>query len=125
MITPQDVKSYTTFEAVKNREDSQLQQDIIEAKAEIKRVCGHTFNDTEKYPTLPEDAKLAWIKLAQFFALINSDESITKGITSENLGDYSYTLADGTVLRKPDVFNLLSDYIETRSGTIKFRLGGL
>lgn len=125
MITPQDIKDYSTFDVVKSRSDAQLQQDIIEAKAEIKRVCGHTFNDTEKYPTLPDEAKLAWIKLAQFYALVNSDESITKGITSETLGDYSYTLKDGTTVNKPNVYSLLADYVEKSVGKVKFRFGSL
>lgn len=50
--------------------------------------------------------------MAQFFALINGDESIIKGYKSEKIGDYSYTLADGNAISKPDVYNLLIDFIE-------------
>ncbi|MDC7795008.1 DUF3199 family protein [Bacillus altitudinis] len=111
LISPEDVRAYTVFESVKNRSDELLESDIIEAEAEVFKIVGHEFT-SEKYQPLPEKAKIALIKMAQFFALINGDESIIKGYKSEKIGDYSYTLADGNTVTKPDVYNLLIDFIE-------------
>ncbi|MDX5484854.1 DUF3199 family protein [Bacillus pumilus] len=111
LISPEDVRAYTVFESVKNRSDELLESDIIEAEAEVFKIAGHNFT-SEKYQPLPEKAKIALIKMAQFFALINGDESIIKGYKSEKIGDYSYTLADGNAVSKPDVYNLLIDFIE-------------
>ncbi|WOI40397.1 protein YqbG [Bacillus altitudinis] len=111
LISPEDVRAYTVFESVKNRSDELLESDIIEAEAEVFKIAGHDFT-SEKYQPLPEKAKIALIKMAQFFALINGDESIIKGYKSEKIGDYSYTLADGNAVTKPDVYNLLIDFIE-------------
>ncbi|KAF6603414.1 protein YqbG, partial [Bacillus sp. EKM417B] len=53
----------------------------------------------------------AVLKMAQFYALINSDESITKGYTSEKIGDYSYTLGNGSTIQKPNIYSLIKDYV--------------
>ncbi|MCM3365322.1 DUF3199 family protein [Bacillus safensis] len=111
LISPEEVRAYTVFESVKNRSDELLESDIIEAEAEVFKIAGHDFT-SEKYQPLPEKARIALIKMAQFFALINGDESIIKGYKSEKIGDYSYTLADGNAVSKPDVYNLLIDFIE-------------
>lgn len=111
LISPEEVRAYTVFESVKNRSDELLESDIIEAEAEVFKIAGHNFSN-EKYQPLPEKVKIALIKMAQFFALINGDESIIKGYKSEKIGDYSYTLADGNAVSKPDVYNLLIDFIE-------------
>ncbi|MGM0964727.1 MAG: protein YqbG [Bacillota bacterium] len=111
LISPEDVRAYTVFESVKNRSEELLTSDIIEAEAAVFQIVGHDFT-AEKYQPLPEKAKIALIKMAQFFALINGDESIIKGYKSEKIGDYSYTLADGNAVSKPDVYNLLIDFIE-------------
>lgn len=127
LITPSDLKSYSDFGAVKERSDEKLEKDILEAEVEIESIVGHDFSD---YDPLPEKAKLAILKMAQFYALINSDESIVKGYKSEKIGDYSYTLADGNSIRKPDVNNLLKNYIKDESpasgeGTVQFRMRSL
>ncbi|MCY7570951.1 MULTISPECIES: protein YqbG [Bacillus] len=129
LISPEDVRAYTVFESVQNRSDELLISDIIEAEAEVFKIVGHDFT-SEKYQPLPEKAKIALIKMAQFFALINGDESIIKGYKSEKIGDYSYTLADGNAISKPDVYNLLIDFIEPvvapeDPGSVKLRLRSL
>jgi hypothetical protein len=129
-LTPQDVIDYSVFDKVKQRPAELLVKDIIEAELEIKSIVGHKFDgvDTEGnplYPTLPPEVEIAYLKMAQFFALINSDESITKGYQSERIGDYSYTLANGQTIRKPDVFDLLRDYIkveEIKTGNTRLKL---
>lgn len=118
-ITPQQLKDYTAFEVVSERSDALLADDIVEAELEIKRITGHDFSDAETYPTLPDEARIAYLKMAQFYALINQDESLTKGYQSEKMSDYSYTLADGTTIRKPDVFHLLQDHIQDKTNVGK------
>ncbi|KAA6482244.1 protein YqbG [Bacillus swezeyi] len=111
LITPDELIAYSVFEAVKSRPENLLQHDILEAETEVQSIVGHNFSD-EKYQPLPEKVKLALLKMAQYFALINSDESIVKGYKSEKIGDYSYTLGDGQTIQKPDVENLLKDFVE-------------
>lgn len=124
MIAPEDVKEYTSFELVKERTDDQLKFDIIQAKRDIFKYCGHEFEDDE-YNPLPEEVKLAFIKMAEYYALVNSDESIVKGIRSEKLGDYSYTLGDGK-LYTISLDALLIDHIKSsgKKGTM-FRMRSL
>ena len=110
LITPEEVKSYTAFSKVKKRDDAQLKLDILEATVEAKAIVGHNFSD-EKYTPLPDEVKLALLKLAQFYALINSDEAMTKGYKSQRFENYSYTLADGESIRKPDLSSLLKDFV--------------
>lgn len=129
-ITPQKVIDYTVFAAVKQRDPLLLEKDIIEAEQEIKSIVGHTFDGMDEvgaplYPTLPAEVEIAYLKMAQFFALINSDESITKGYQSERIGDYSYTLASGQSVRKPDVYDLISSYVkvaEIKTGNTRMRM---
>lgn len=113
MITPADLKAYSVFPKVKSREDTLLQSDILEAETEIYDLVGHDFS---QYTPNPEKALLAVKKMAQFYALINSDESITKGFKSEKIGDYSYQLADGNTIKKPDVSHLLKEFVDTTDG---------
>lgn len=111
-ITPDELIAYTTFEEVKTRLTTHLENDIVEAEAEMVQMVGHDFSD-ELYIPLPEQVKLAYLKLAQFFALVNQNEAMNKGYQSEKIGDYSYTLRDGTTITKPDIEHLISNYRET------------
>lgn len=127
LITPAQVKEYTEFEEVKNRPEPKLAKDILQAQIDVFKHVGHKFKESE-YPTLPEEVELALIKLAEYYALINSDESIVKGYKSEKLGDYSYTLSDGTVIDKPSITNLLAEYVKTggsAQGKVRFRMGAV
>lgn len=120
LITAQDVIDYSVFARVKTRDPKLLDYDILQAETETFQIVGHKFDDATQYPTLPEQAKLAIIKLTEYYALVNSDESMAKGIKSESIGNYSYTLSDGTTVQKPMLESLLSEYIlpaGTGSGT--------
>ncbi|MBV7321647.1 protein YqbG [Bacillus halotolerans] len=118
LITPADLKNYTVFDSVKDRSDSLLTQDIIEGIADITYQVGHDFSGQE-YDPLPEKVRLALLKMAQYFALINSDESITKGYTTEKIGDYSYSLGNGSSIQKPDVYTLIKDYVITSEPSLE------
>jgi hypothetical protein len=122
MITPADVRSYTVFDAVKARTDALLNYDIIQAAQDVYQYCGHKFDDAVLYPTLPEEVNLALIKLTEYYALTNMDESRMKGYKSEKIGDYSYT-ADGSSTTI-SLSSLLASHVQTtgqRSST-KVRL---
>lgn len=129
-IKPQEVIDYSVFDKVKNRDPLLLTKDIIEAEQEIKSITGHAFDGMDEtgqplYPALPPEVEIAYLKMAQFFALINSDESITKGYQSERIGDYSYTLSSGQTIRKPDVYDLLAAYVkpaEMKTGNTRLRM---
>ncbi|WP_368653762.1 DUF3199 family protein [Ornithinibacillus sp. 4-3] len=114
-ITPKDLKDYTTFKSVKKRPDAQLEMDILEAKSYINSKIEIPLDD---YDELPTELKLAWLKVAQFYALINGDESMAKGYKSERMGDYSYTLSDGSSMTMPDISSLIDKFLpdEERSG---------
>lgn len=122
MITPQQVIDYTSYDGVKNRTNDQLKFDIIQAREDIFKYCGHDFSE---YAKLPEEVVLAFIKVSEYYALINSDESIVKGIKSEKLGDYSYTLGDGAK-QELKIGSLLDKYIKenARKGT-RFKMRSL
>lgn len=107
IITPQDLRDYSEFEAVKERADNLLKFDILEAEANVQKQVEKPLAD---YVPIPAEIRLAVLKVAQYFALINSDESISKGYKSEKIGDYSYTMGDGSGLALPDVSALLEDY---------------
>lgn len=121
-ITPEDLRGYTTFKSVKKRPDEQLKMDILEAESYID---SRIENPLHKYDDLPDKLKIAWLKVAQFYALINGDESIAKGYKSEKIGDYSYTLADGSSMSMPDISNLLEEFLppdEKKSGGFFMRI---
>ncbi|MGE8079028.1 protein YqbG [Peribacillus loiseleuriae] len=108
-ITPAELKAYSVFEDVIDRADNLLAKDILEAETYIE---GELKKSLTEFNPLPEKLQLALLKVAQYFALINSDESIVKGYKSEKMGDYSYTLADGSAMSMPDVSKLLDEYID-------------
>ncbi len=110
-ITPEELKEYSVFESVTERKDRLLEMDIIEAETYIESEFTLT-KPLNKYIPLPKKLKLALLKVAQFYALVNSDESMVKGYKSEKMGDYSYTLKDGSSFTFPDIQALMNEFIE-------------
>ncbi|MCG8395617.1 DUF3199 family protein [Bacillus atrophaeus] len=110
LIEPTDVASYSVYDRVKNRPEELLVQDIIEAEAGAALITGHRFEDSI-YDPLPDKAKLALLKLAQYFALVNSDESASSSYQSEKMGDYSYTVSENVGIQRPEVYHLLEEFI--------------
>ncbi|RFA37038.1 hypothetical protein CAI16_02900 [Virgibacillus dokdonensis] len=124
-ITPEDVKNYSTFESVKNRPETQLKMDILEA---VTYVNSKIEKPLKEYENLPDELEIALLKVAQFYALVNGDESIVKGYKSEKIGDYSYTLSDGSNLSMPDVSSLLNGFIpsdEKKTDGVFLRMRGI
>ena len=89
-ITPQDVKTYTDFQEVKDRDNEKLLTDISRAET---YVLSYTNNkdllDGTKYPNVPEEIKNAVLLLANAYAH-NAVEK-TRTLKSETFDDYSYT----------------------------------
>ena|SRR6185312_2776837 len=105
IVTPEEVFDYTTFDTVKQRNPDLLKLDILEAKSEIGSLL-----ETSEIPENLE-VRLAIMKLAQFYALVNQDEELMRGNFNESIGDYSYTMADGSTLQKPDIKHLLRNFL--------------
>lgn len=121
-ISAQELRDYTVIQLVKNRDDELLEQDILEAQTEINIMTERDFSDTTQFPTVPDEVILATKKLAQYYAMMNSDESALKAVTSESIGNYQYSKGS---LQKPDLSHLLHKYkTETSAGSTKvaFRL---
>ncbi len=124
LINPQDVIEYTEIEAVKNR-GSKLSNDIMQAEAKVFEIVGHDFSNLEKYPDLPEKAKLALILWAEYYAIIATDTGNKTGKKAEAFDDYSYT--NGS-MKEPDTDSLLRTYIEDGSSgerKVTLRIRGL
>lgn len=116
LITPAQVKAYTSFDEVKERADAQLEVDIMQAEADVFAYVGHEF-PLGDYPTLPDRVKSALLLLSEHYALVRSDDSLVKGYKSEKLKDYSYTKGDNATLAgKPEIANLLRAYVKGGSG---------
>lgn len=113
-ITPEELKAYSVFEDVADRANDLLKMDILEAETYIEGKLGKPLSE---FIPLPERLRLALLKVAQYFALVNSDESIVKGYKSEKMGDYSYTLSDGSSMSIPDVSDLLDGFIDKETPT--------
>lgn len=115
-LTPSEVKAYTSFDAVKERTDAQIEIDIQQAEADVFAYVGHEFPQTE-YVVFPDRAKTALLLLSEHYALVRSDDALVKGYKSEKLKDYSYTVGDNATLAgKPEIANLLRPYVKGGSG---------
>ncbi|MGE7885357.1 protein YqbG [Bacillus sp. NPDC094077] len=121
LITPGQLIDYTTFDEVKVRDPKLLQMDIVEAQNEIFSLTFVDFEDKEKFPSVPDVVEIACFKFAQYYALVNSDETTYENVQSERMGNYSYQ-SGGYI--KPDVRSLLSQWISEKKqkGTVKMRL---
>lgn len=109
LITPQEVIDYTESPRIKKRAVSKLELDIIMAENKVFDIVGHDFSDTEKYPQLPDKAKIALLMWAEYYAL-KAIKRPTEGMKSEQLDEYSYTKY--AELPEPDTYDLLKEFIE-------------
>lgn len=109
-VQPQEVKDYTEFQEVKDRDGKKLAIDIARAEHWVINYCNNRFDDAEKFPTIPEPVKTAVILLAEAYAH-NAVEVTKARMKSETFDDYSYT-AESTLISVDDVdvASLLDDY---------------
>ncbi|ECJ9718291.1 DUF3199 family protein [Listeria monocytogenes] len=129
-ITPEELITYSDFEAVRERKPEKLKMDILEAEMDLQAALGKSLVDIKSRRVeetgFPETLKLALLRLAQFRALYNTSESMQKGYSAEKIADYSYSLANGESINYPDVSNLIADYLDQKSTDkrkFRFRMG--
>ncbi len=124
-IIPSDVKGYSEFEKVKNRADAKLVMDISRAESYIIKRTNNTFTDATKYPTIPENIRLAAILVAEHYANASTTDP-QKKMQSETFKDYSYTVSEAGAdqdVEDLDIDALISDYINKSSaGTLDFKM---
>lgn len=108
LIEPNDVISYSEFPEVQERTPERLKVDIMRAERDVFRRCGHKFTDKDKYPSFPEEAKMAITLLSEYYALISMEDAPMAGYASEEANGTRYTFTES---KKPDVDDLLIDFI--------------
>lgn len=123
-LTPQELKAYTEMEKVKARSDVKVQADITRAENYIIHRTNNDFSDNAKYPTIPDDVKLAAMLVAEHYSAVASSEPQTE-YQSETFKDYSYTKK--TSIDKSvddvDIDALISRYVQSASvGTLALKL---
>lgn len=105
--TPEEVKKYTDYPSVKNRDDAKLAVDITRAEQYIISYTNNSFEDCEK---IPETVKTAVILVAEAYAYNTCLTS--REMKSEQFDDYSYTVSDaGPIdIAGLDLGSLLEEY---------------
>ena len=92
-VTPQEVREYTEHAEVQNRTDERLAVDIMRAEQYVITYTRNDFSDPEKFPTIPDQVRLAVILIAEMYAF-NAATGKGGAFKSESFDDYSYTLRD-------------------------------
>lgn len=120
-VFPDDVRDYSSYQDVQERDDDKLDVDIVRAE---QMVIAYTHNDFsgENYEEIPKSVRTAVILLAERFA--HSAYMVTRQFTSETFDDYSYTANDSEVsLSEMGLGSLLDPYVISQaSGTVFMRL---
>lgn len=123
-VTPQEIKDYTDYEKVKVRPEPKLLADIVRAENYIMHRTNNDFQDSEKYPDIPSDIKLATMLVAEFYANTATQDP-QKKYQSETFKDYSYTVSSGSDMSVDDldISALISSYIRKEAvGTLDMKL---
>ena len=106
-VTPLEVKAYTEYPSVKERDDAKVAVDISRAE---QHVISFTNNDFSEYEEIPAAVKTAVILVAEAYgynACLSARE-----MKSEQFDDYSYTVADAEPIDIGllDIASLLEGY---------------
>lgn len=121
---PAEVREYTDYTQVQQRNDHKLAFDIARAE---QYVISYTNNDFADADTIPEPVKTAVILLAEAYAYNAGADAKTGGkrVKSETFDDYSYTADDVYISIDGLGVNILLDpYVKvaTRNGvTLRMR----
>ena len=126
-VTPQDVRKWTERQAVKNRSLEKLKVDIFRAEQYIINYTRNTFEDTKRWPAIPEPVRIATLILAEQNAANAANLGTSAGggaFKSERFDDYSYTLADTDFqIDNLKLGALLDEFIENRNpGNVVMKL---
>lgn len=112
-VKPDEIISYSSIDCVKKRMQTKLKFDIRRAQEYVISFTHNEFSD-EKYPSLPENVKMAIILLAELYAKQAEDKGKQKYSSETFQDDYSYTLADTSdedAFAALNLSSLLNDYI--------------
>ena len=120
-VTPADVKAYSDYEDVQQRNDTKLAVDITRAEQMVISYTHNRFDD-EALEAIPEGVKTAVILLAERYA--HTAYKTTRAYQSETFDDYSYTANDSEVsLADMGLAALLDDYVlSAANGSLFMRL---
>ena len=120
-VTPQEVRDYSDRARVIERTDAKLTIDISRAEQYVINYTHNRFEDSEKYPTVPEPIRTAVILIAEAYAAYAADFGAGLGtFKSESFDDYSYTTADTAyIINNLDLAPLLDEFIEAENGKVK------
>ena len=120
-VTPADVKAYSDYEDVQQRNDTKLAVDITRAEQVVISYTHNKF-DNEELTEIPANVKTAVILLADRFA--HTAFKVTRAYTSETFDDYSYTANNSEVsLNDMGLASLLDEYVlASANGSLFMRL---
>lgn len=111
LITPKDVRDYTTSSKVKGRTDGQIETDISRAEKKLENMTNRKIDDVifqdQKYI---KDVKTFLILWSEYYGAASDFESV--GIISETFDDYSYRKSEATAVPIPDTYYLIEDLID-------------
>ena len=116
-VTPQEVRDWSEREAVTQRSDEKLRVDIFRAEQWVISYTRNTFSDPDRWPTIPEQVRIAVLILAEQYAANAANLGSAGGggaFKSERFDDYAYTLADTDFqIDNLKLGALLDEFIET------------
>ena len=120
-VYPDEVKEYSSFADVKERDDDKLDTDILRAEQMVISYTHNKFNGDE-FTEIPKNVRTAVILLAENFA--HSAYMASRAFKSETLDDYSYTSNDAVVsISDLGLESLLDEYKQAAStGNVFMRL---
>lgn len=130
-ITPQEVKEYSDFPEVQNREDKKLAIDIMRAENYVIKYTNNRFAEKDPQDNdipIPDDVRVAVILIAEAYSY-NAVLLLKQGTKkSETFDDYSYTVADTADINisSLELETLLNDHIiQKTSDTVAVKLRAL
>lgn len=130
-VAPQEVKEYSDFKEVQERDDKKLTVDIMRAENYVIKYTHNRFDGKDGRGgdlPLPDDVKTAVILVAEAYAY-NAVIKMSQGnVKSESFDDYSYTVGDISEinLNSLELESLLDNYIiKESSDAVTMRLRAL
>lgn len=120
-VYPEDVRDYSNYEDVKERDNDKLDIDILRSE---QMVIAYTHNDFTgpEYNSIPKNVVTAVILLAERFA--HNAYLTAQRYKSETFDDYSYSVNDSEVsLSDLGLKALLDEYVlSNANGNVFMRL---
>lgn len=120
-VFPDDVKEYSSYADVLERDDEKLETDIIRAEQMVISYTNNRF-DSDEYTSIPKSVKTAIILIAEQFA--HSAFQASRAYKSETMDDWSYTANDQQLsISDLGLESLLDEFkVTSGSGNVFMRL---